>query len=175
MKRLTSVLIAISSAAVLIVGCSGSAEIGTSEPPPPVESAGEEVAVEEPAGPVDPDDVHLEGDHITIDEHILFALNSDEILPASATILDHLAEFLKNHAADVPGLRVIGHTDRQGGAKHNQKLSERRAAAVAAALQERGVPQRLESEGKGNTQKLCTEDTDECHERNRRVELLIIQ
>jgi outer membrane protein OmpA-like peptidoglycan-associated protein len=175
MKRLTSVLLAISSAVVLIVGCSGSAEVGTSEPPPPVESAGAEVAVEEPAGPVDPDDVHLEGDHVTIDEHILFALNSEEILPESATILDHLAQFLKNHPEEVPSLQVIGHTDAQGNAKHNQKLSERRAAAVVAALQERGVPQSLEAMGKGNSQKLCKEDTDECHERNRRVELLVVQ
>jgi outer membrane protein OmpA-like peptidoglycan-associated protein len=173
MKRdsLLSILI-LSSLAATVAACSASAEVGTPEREPA--SMGEEVAVQDP-GPQDPDDVHMEGDHITIDEHIQFALNSDEILPASATILDHLAQFLDNHREDVPGLQVIGHTDAQGNKKHNQQLSERRAAAVVHALQERGVTQPLEPIGRGMSEKLCTEDTDECHERNRRVELVVVQ
>jgi OOP family OmpA-OmpF porin len=123
----------------------------------------------------DPSDVHLEDDHITIDDHIRFAFDSDEILPESSTILDHLATFLQNHAAEVPTLHVIGHTDAQGNAAHNRDLSERRAAAVVRALQERGVTITLQPIGRGHTQRLCTENTEACHERNRRVELLVVR
>ncbi|MBX3249206.1 MAG: OmpA family protein [Myxococcales bacterium] len=137
-------------------------------PPPPVEEPPPPPAVE------DPDDVHLEGDHVTIDQMIQFALDSDEILGESAEIIDHLATFINNHQGEIPGLRVIGHTDNQGAAGHNQRLSEARAAAVARALAERGVQIRLEAEGKGKTARLCTENTEECHARNRRVEFLII-
>ncbi|MBX3273725.1 MAG: OmpA family protein [Sandaracinaceae bacterium] len=130
---------------------------------------------EEPPPPEDPSDVHLEGDHVTIDERIRFALNSDEILGESSTILDHLAQFLNNHVAEVPALQVIGHTDTQGNARSNQDLSERRAAAVVRALQERGVQQRLEPLGRGQTQLLCQETTEDCHRQNRRVEFLVVQ
>jgi outer membrane protein OmpA-like peptidoglycan-associated protein len=164
-----TILLGVGCAAAL-AACSASAEVSTPEPEPV--AIGDEVPP--PAEPQDPDDVHIEGDHITIDDHILFALNSDEILPESGDILDHLAQFLANHRDDVPGLKVIGHTDRQGGKKHNQQLSEKRAAAVVAALEDRGVTQPLEPIGKGMSEKLCQEDTDECHDRNRRVEFLIV-
>jgi outer membrane protein OmpA-like peptidoglycan-associated protein len=123
---------------------------------------------------VDPSDVHLDGDHIVIDQHIMFAFDSDEILPESNPILDHLATFIANHRADVPTLRIIGHTDAQGGADHNLELSERRAAAVAAALRARSVSANLEPAGRGQSEPLCTEQTDACHERNRRVELVVV-
>jgi outer membrane protein OmpA-like peptidoglycan-associated protein len=140
--------------------------VGEEAPPPAPEP--ETPAVE------DPDDVHLEDDHVTIDKMIQFALNSDEILPESAEILDHLATFIGNHPNEIPALHVIGHTDNQGAAGHNKQLSERRAASVVQALVQRGVQIPLTAEGKGKTARLCTEDTEECHARNRRVEFLIL-
>lgn len=166
-----SLLVAIACLTTIALGCSARREVrgaptyavatqGQEEPPPPQE---------------DPSDVHLVDDHVTIDDHIRFAYDSDEILGESTTILDHLATFLQNHTAEVPTLHVIGHTDAQGGRDHNQRLSERRAAAVVRALQERGVTQPLESMGRGSSQRLCTEDTEECHQRNRRVEFLVVR
>jgi OOP family OmpA-OmpF porin len=124
---------------------------------------------------IDPTDVHMEGDHVTIDEHIRFAVNSDEILDESSTILDHLAQFIANHQADFASLRIIGHADSQGDRDHNQRLSERRANAVRAALQERGIDLRLDASGRGIDERLCSEETEECHERNRRVEFVIVR
>jgi outer membrane protein OmpA-like peptidoglycan-associated protein len=147
-----------------------------SDPEPVTEevTVGDEEPAPEPQPVEDPEDVHLENDHVTIDKMIQFALNSDEILPESAEIIDHLATFIGNHPDEIPGLRVIGHTDNQGAAGHNKALSKRRAASVVAALQERGVQIPLEPEGKGKDERLCTEDTEECHARNRRVEFLIV-
>lgn len=126
------------------------------------------------AGLEEPDDVHIEGDHITIDRTIQFESDSDVILAESGELLDHIATVLKIHHEDVEHLRIIGHTDSQGADDHNQELSERRAAAVQRALEEREVPTRLESTGMGETQPVCAEDTDECHAKNRRVEFLIV-
>ena len=154
--------------ALFALACSTRRE---ARPAPVAASTGEEA----PPPPEDPSDVHLEGDHVTIDERIRFALNSDEILGESSTILDHLAQFLNNHAAEVPALQVIGHTDTQGNARSNQDLSERRAASVVRALEERGVQQRLEAIGRGQTQLLCTEQTEDCHRQNRRVEFIVVQ
>lgn len=169
MTRTLSLALAVLTLSALAAGCSVRREVRpvvavTVTPPP-----GDEAPPEE-----DPQDVHIENDHVTIDDHIRFAYDSDEILPESGTILDHLAQFLSHHQAEVTSLQVIGHTDAQGGARHNQDLSERRAAAVVRALQERGVSQQLESLGRGQTQRLCTESTEECHEQNRRVEFLIV-
>jgi len=135
----------------------------------PADTSGSEA----PAMP-DPDDVRIEGDHLVVDGHINFAYDSDEILDDSSELLDHIALLLKNHADEISHLRIVGHTDIDGGHEHNQDLSERRAAAVAQALVDRGVSAELEHDGVGELEPLCEEDTDECHAMNRRVEFIII-
>ena len=120
----------------------------------------------------DPADVHIEGDHLTIDRKIHFAHDSDEILDDSTEILDHIAEALKNHNRVGQGSRRRPHRFERRRC-HNKDLSERRAAAVVTALRERGVEQEIDSKGAGETELACTEDTDECHEQNRRVEFIV--
>ncbi len=122
----------------------------------------------------DPTDVHIVGDHITIDDHLNFETDSDVILASSDELLDHIAQALANHP-EITHLQIIGHTDAAGGHEHNQDLSERRAASVVRALQARGVTARLDAAGVGELEHLCQEDTDECHATNRRVEFRIVQ
>ncbi len=168
--RLKNVLL-VSLLAVGLSACSKKDE----PPPAPPEPAVEAEPTPEPeveAEP-DPEDVRIEGDHITIDKMIHFALDSDEILDDSTEILDHIAILLKNHSGEVAKLHVVGHTDESGDNDHNLDLSDRRAAAVVAALRERGVTQEIDSRGAGETELECQEDTDECHEKNRRVEFLV--
>jgi len=143
--------------------------------PPAVEEPAPQPVIAEPVAeqpPADPDDVRIEGDHLVIDRHINFAFDKDEILEDSFDLLDHIAQLLKNHP-EIVKLHVIGHTDAAGGADYNQKLSARRAAAVMKALQDRGATQQIDAAGKGMSQNLCKEDTDECHAKNRRVEFII--
>ena len=120
----------------------------------------------------DPPDVHLVGDQITIDDHILFAHDSDEILAESSGLLDRISEFLQHHE-EIASLTLVGHTDATGDATHNMDLSTRRAAAVRAALEQRGVTQPIDSRGAGMTEPLCEEDSEECNRRNRRVEFQV--
>lgn len=158
--------------ALTLTGCKAKGEAtitanpdgdATAEPAPEPEAAPQEE---------DPSDVHIVGDHLEIDQKIQFAHDSDEILPESSEILDHLALTLRHHG-EFKKVHVVGHTDKTGDADHNQDLSERRAASVKAALEQREVPQAIETRGAGSNEPLCTEDTDECHEKNRRVEFIV--
>jgi outer membrane protein OmpA-like peptidoglycan-associated protein len=165
MKQLSTSLLLL---AVFALGCSKPAP-----PAPPVEEP--QPVVAEPAAaeaPADPEDVRIEGDHLVIDRHINFAFDKDEILEDSFDLLDHITQLLKNHP-EIVKLHVIGHTDAEGDADYNMKLSDRRANAVMRALKERGATQQIDAVGKGKTQNLCKEDTDECHAKNRRVEFII--
>ena len=120
----------------------------------------------------DPPTVHFTGDYMTIDDRIYFDHDLATIQDKSNSILDHIAQALNNHK-EIEAVHIIGHTDTEGEVDHNQDLSERRAAAVLAALKDRNVAQSLTSEGKGETMPVCTEETEECHAKNRRVEFRV--
>ena len=153
------------------VGCGGGEaqiESTASTEPLPAETGSEVVAT------ADPQDVHIEGDHLTIDGHINFAPDSDVILEDSYELIDHLALMIANHSAEIGHLKIIGHTDVSGNVDHNQDLSNRRANSVEQALRQRGVTIELEHFGAGESEPLCTETTEECHAQNRRVEFLIV-
>ena len=76
--------------------------------------------------------------------------------------------------ADVVSIKVVGHTDSQGSDAYNQKLSERRASSVAAFLLSNGLaPEKLTSQGLGESQPVADNSTEEGRAQNRRVELQI--
>jgi len=102
--------------------------------------------------------------------NILFDYNKSTIKPESEPILDEVAEFLKAN----PGMKmeIQGHADSIGSAGYNQKLSERRAAAVKAYLvkDEAVKGDRLTTKGYGLTMPVASNDTAEGRAKNRRVE-----
>ncbi|VVQ27154.1 hypothetical protein PS943_00232 [Pseudomonas fluorescens] len=103
---------------------------------------------------------------------VLFAFNQSELTPAAQSKLDSLMPKLQS--ADVVSIKVIGHTDSVGSDTYNQALSERRASSVAAYLLSQGVaPNKLTSEGKGQSQPVADNETEEGRAKNRRVELHI--
>ncbi|HXG01785.1 MAG TPA: OmpA family protein, partial [Candidatus Binatia bacterium] len=67
---------------------------------------------------------------------VLFDFDKAEIRPDAAKVLAQAAEVLRRH----PNRTVVieGHTDAKGSDEYNQRLSERRAQAVRAWLQQRG-------------------------------------
>jgi outer membrane protein OmpA-like peptidoglycan-associated protein len=103
---------------------------------------------------------------------IFFAFNSDEIRKESEPRLADIAQVLKQHPDWK--LRVEGHTDSIAQDDYNLKLSQRRAAAVKAALVSRyGIEAaRLTPEGLGETRPRAQNDTLAGRARNRRVELV---
>ena len=112
------------------------------------------------------------GIRITFFEAVLFAFDSAELSDAALTGLDFFAESLLKY----PGtqVEVIGHTDSIGEEAYNQQLSVRRAESVAGYIIQKNVAsERLITTGKGETQPIDTNDTNEGRQRNRRVELII--
>lgn len=103
---------------------------------------------------------------------IYFDTGSDRIRPESAPTLEEIARMLSDHG----DLRIVieGHTDSTGDDAANLQLSERRAAAVKAKLeQDHGISaDRLQARGLGETQPAASNDTPEGRQQNRRVELV---
>ena len=90
---------------------------------------------------------------------------SDEYLSEIKQVADYMVE-----NGDYTVI-LEGHTDSTGSAAYNQKLSERRAAAVAGALQNFGVDaDRISSVGYGESQPIATNATKEGRAQNRRVD-----
>jgi outer membrane protein OmpA-like peptidoglycan-associated protein len=71
-------------------------------------------------------------------------------------------------------MEVIGHTDSRGTADVNQRLSERRAEAIARLVAQRGLAtDRITTTGRGEAD-LLVPTLDEVDEaRNRRVEIVV--
>ncbi|MEO0813106.1 MAG: OmpA family protein [Myxococcota bacterium] len=112
------------------------------------------------------------GDHIELDKHVKFSTGEAVILEESFELLDSVATILKVNQ-DIAEVSVEGHTDTTGDAAFNQDLSQRRAQSVVEYLKSKGVEKQLDAKGFGKDQPLCSEDTDECHSKNRRVEFII--
>ena len=75
-----------------------------------------------------------------------------------------------------PDLKVAidGHTDSHGRTKYNQKLSERRARAVANRLTEQGIAAtRLTVHGYGESRPIADNRSVDGRARNRRVEIVV--
>ena len=103
---------------------------------------------------------------------VMFAFNQSELTPTAKSQLDSIMGKLQD--ADVISIKVIGFTDSVGSDAYNQGLSERRASSVAEYLLSQGVaPNKITSEGKGESQPVADNETDEGRAKNRRVELHI--
>lgn len=128
-----------------------------------------------PEAPATPEAVtNCQGDVDTAisGQTVQFDSGQASIKVESGALLDALAAALK--ACSGVTVDVNGHTDAQGNDAANMALSEQRAASVAAALVERGVPQdRLVVHGFGETQPKVAGDSAEAWAQNRRIEFKV--
>jgi len=147
-------------------------------PPPPAEPAPKIAAAppQPPPAPVPPEVTACQDNlnKITNAGHINFATNSATLDGDSFATLDRLAA-----AAKVcPGMRIAieGHTDAEGRAEYNQRLSVRRARAVVAYLVKSGADRKqLEAVGYGLSRPAAPNDTEENMAKNRRIEFSVRQ
>ena len=122
------------------------------------------------------------GEKITVAADALFDFDKAVLRPEGKAKLDELVA--KAGAIKLEVILVVGHTDRIGSAAYNQKLSERRAAAVKTYLVSKGIEaNRVYTEGKGLTQpvtgdkckgKAKTKALIECLQPDRRADIEII-
>ena len=117
--------------------------------------------------------VIVTGRELKLKKQVHFQHDSAEILPDSAAILEEIADVLKSNP-NIKGIEVQGHTDNQGAAPYNLKLSESRAQAVVDTLVKLGVdPLRLQAKGYGDTKPLAPNTGEVGRAKNRRVQLMI--
>jgi len=88
---------------------------------------------------------------VTLSADTLYDFNKAVLRPEGKAKLDELVAQVKDVKLEV--ITAVGHADRFGTVKYNQKLSERRAESVKAYLVSKGIePNRVYTEGKGKSQ-----------------------
>lgn len=91
------------------------------------------------------------GDKITVAADALFDFNKSTLRPEGKAKIDEVVAKANNLVLEV--VIAVGHADRIGSAAYNQKLSEKRAAAVKDYMVSKGIPaNRIYTEGKGSKQ-----------------------
>jgi type IX secretion system PorP/SprF family membrane protein len=105
--------------------------------------------------------------------HFKFDFNSSGLEDEARAYLDDVAQAL----VDNPELHIelTGHTDNVGSARFNLKLSIERARTIRDYLLTKGVHEsRIKADGKGLTEPLNENETEEHRALNRRVEMRIL-
>ena len=136
-----------------------------------------------PAAPAAaPAGVKPAGEKVTVAADALFDFNKAVLRPEGKAKLDDVVA--KAKAIKLEVVLAVGHTDRIGSDAYNQKLSEKRAAAVKEYLVAKGIEaNRVYTEGKGEKQPVtgnkCKGDKKtkaliDCLQPDRRVDIEVI-
>jgi outer membrane protein OmpA-like peptidoglycan-associated protein len=106
--------------------------------------------------------------------NVQFEKNKAILLKSSIPQLNELAAYLiENKEINA---EIIGHTDADGDAEANRKLSQDRAEEVRQYLIQNGVEaQRVKATGKGESEPVADNKTAEGRAMNRRVEVKLSQ
>ncbi len=109
---------------------------------------------------------------LTVAETVLFSTGRADVSERYGPLIGLAVDLMESHADST--LTIIGHTDDIGEEETNLRLSMERARATANALISRGIDvDRIDIQGRGETEPLAPNDTVEGRQANRRVEFLI--
>jgi outer membrane protein OmpA-like peptidoglycan-associated protein len=115
---------------------------------------------------------NLQAIKVTFESGILFATGKSDLNASSKAALNKFANTLKE--TPETDVTIYGHTDNTGTREVNVKLSNDRAAAVAAFLNNNGVAtNRMKTEGKAFDEPVADNSTADGRAKNRRVEIYI--
>jgi len=107
---------------------------------------------------------------VVIQADALFDFDKSVLRPDGRKNIDDAVAKLKG--VDLELVIATGHTDSVGSDAYNQRLSERRAAAVKEYLVSKGIPaSKITTIGKGESQPVATNKTAEGRQKNRRVDI----
>ncbi|WP_299966158.1 OmpA family protein [uncultured Roseobacter sp.] len=110
---------------------------------------------------------------LSLPQDILFATDSAAVRSDLRNDLFSVAASLNKYPQST--VQVIGHTDSDGDAAYNQRLSERRAGAVGNVLIDAGVAAgRVRTVGRGESQPVASNLNAAGKAQNRRVEIVIL-
>ncbi len=109
----------------------------------------------------------------TITLNVNFELDKYDIMPRYTQEIEQMATYLTKNST--LSIIISGHTDNLGEDNYNITLSNKRAEAVKAALVKLGIAAgRIATIGKGETEPLTPNDSDNNRFRNRRIEVEIV-
>lgn len=107
---------------------------------------------------------------VVIQADALFDFDKSVLRPDGRKNIDDAVAKLRG--VDLELVIATGHTDSVGSDAYNQRLSERRAAAVKEYLVSKGIPaSKITTIGKGESQPVATNKTAEGRQKNRRVDI----
>ena len=141
--------------------------------PVPAAPAAPVVAPAAPAPVVAPVVVAPTTEKVSFAADAFFDFDKAVLKPEGKAKLDDLAEKVKGLNLEV--IIAVGHTDSKGTDAYNQKLSVRRSEAVKTYLTDKGIEaNRVYTEGKGESQPVADNKSDEGRAKNRRVEIEVV-
>ncbi len=110
---------------------------------------------------------------ITLSSDALFDFDKSSLKSEGKKNIDDLLSKMKGQSYEV--VLAIGHTDGVGSDAYNQKLSIARAESVKAYMVSQGLPsEKIRVEGKGKSNPIASNGTEEGRAKNRRVEVTLI-
>lgn len=102
----------------------------------------------------------------------LFDFDKSDLRANETSKVSEIAAYMQSNPTVKIG--IDGHTDPRGTDKYNQSLSERRVIVIRDALVRAGVPtQKILTGAFGESRPVCGGPTEECWQRDRRVEVLL--
>lgn len=105
-------------------------------------------------------------------DDVKFDYDKSDLSDAARASLQKNADWMKKWASTT--VTVEGHADARGTSEYNLALGERRASAVREYLVSLGiVVSRINVVTMGEEQPVCTAETEECYEQNRRAHFVI--
>ena len=133
---------------------------------------GEEVRITQTASR---DEVEEEEEVFVInlkDVGIRFQTNRSTLDASSQRRAERIAQLLAKHPELWTRLKLEGHTDARGSAKHNMELSQKRVMTVVQLFRDNNVPEsKITHVAYGETRPIDAANTPAAWEKNRRVEL----
>jgi outer membrane protein OmpA-like peptidoglycan-associated protein len=113
---------------------------------------------------------------ITFAAEMLFDFDSSNLTDNAKLVIDERIDRFKGRVKATTKMQIVGHTDSSGPEEYNQKLSEKRAQAVADyilahALRDDMTADKIQVTGKGESEPTASNDTREGRMQNRRVDV----
>jgi outer membrane protein OmpA-like peptidoglycan-associated protein len=103
---------------------------------------------------------------------ILFDFDKADIRASERSKITQAADYMAKNPSTQ--LSLNGNADPRGTSPYNMELSKRRVENVRAALVAAGVPDdRIKTEAFGEERPKCTQQTEECYQLDRRVEVWV--
>ncbi|MEO8098998.1 MAG: OmpA family protein [Acidobacteriota bacterium] len=105
-----------------------------------------------------------------------FDYNQATIRPDASAALGENVTAVRNILVDYPAEKLLieGHADERGSSEYNLALADRRSRAAQEFLTTRGIPAtQLRVLSYGEEKPVCTDETEACFQRNRRIHITV--